>query len=127
MLAIQLILIASALALAVYFVGHWGQARTRAWTKLIFGAFLTFGVYTLLRPDDLTRIAGWVGVGRGADLVLYGLVVMFAFTTLATYIRFLEMEARFARLARRIALEEARREDAQASARLSGQSGEPAL
>ena len=115
MLAIQLILIGSAVALAMYFVAHWGQARARAWTKLIFAAFLTFGVYALLRPDDLTRIAGWVGVGRGADLVLYGLVVMFAFSTLMTYIRFLDMEARFARLARRIALEEARRVDAQSS------------
>ena len=74
---------------------------------VIFLAFLAFGVYALLRPDDLTVIAGWVGVGRGTDLVLYGLVVAFAFTTISTYLRFRDVEIKYARLARSVALQNA--------------------
>jgi len=110
MVVIQLLLIASALGLCAVFLIHRQQARTKAWAKLIFAAFVVFGIYALLRPDDLSRVAGLVGVGRGADLLLYCLVVLFAFTTLATYLRFLEIDARYARLARSIALEQARRE-----------------
>ena len=54
----------------------------------------------MIRPDDLTVVAGWVDVGRGTDLMLYCLIIAFAFTTVASYLRFRELEIRFARLAR---------------------------
>lgn len=107
MLAIQILLILAVLLLVGYFLTRRGNARASAWVKLIFLAFLAFGVYALLRPDDLTVIAGWVGVGRGTDLVLYGLVVAFAFTTISTYLRFRDIEIKYARLARSVALQNA--------------------
>ena len=109
MLIIQLLLITMAVAIVGYFVVHRGQARAAAWAKILFLSFLLFGAYALLRPDDLTRVARLVGVGRGADLVLYGLVLGFAFMTVSSYLKFLELETRLARLARALALEEARR------------------
>jgi hypothetical protein len=108
-LFIQLLLIAMAIGIGVYFVVHRGQARAAAWAKILFLAFLVFGAYALLRPDDLTRIARLVGVGRGADLVLYGLVLCFAFMTVSSYLKFLEIETRLARLARAVAIDEAKR------------------
>ena len=48
------------------------------------------------------------GIGRGADLILYGLVVAFFGFVVTTYKRFRAMETRYTRLARRIALDEAR-------------------
>ncbi|HEY9311863.1 DUF2304 domain-containing protein [Williamsia sp.] len=107
MLVIQILLIVAVLLLVGYFITRRGSARASAWVKLIFLAFLAFGVYALLRPDDLTVIAGWVGVGRGTDLVLYGLVVAFAFTTISTYLRFRDVEIKYARLARSVALQNA--------------------
>ena len=39
--------------------------------------------------------------------MLYCLVIAFAFTTVATYLRFRELEIRYARLARAVALQNA--------------------
>jgi small membrane protein len=111
MLVIQILLILAVLLMVGYFITRRGSARASAWVKLIFLAFLAFGVYALLRPDDLTVIAGWVGVGRGTDLVLYGLVVAFAFTTISTYLRFRDIEIKYARLARSVALQNAANEN----------------
>ena len=47
-----------------------------------------------------------VGIGRGADLILYGLVVAFFGFVVTTFRRFREMETRYTRLARRLALRE---------------------
>ena len=54
----------------------------------------------VIRPDDITWMATQLGVGRGTDLVLYLLVMGFGFFAISTYLRFKEMELRYARLAR---------------------------
>ena len=64
---------------------------------------------SILFPDVWTGLAHQVGVGRGADLVLYGLVVAFLSFTVTTYLRFRDLETNYTRLARRIALSEAPR------------------
>jgi hypothetical protein len=69
--------------------------------------FAAFAVVTILFPRTWTALAQFVGVGRGADLVLYALVVAFLSSTVTTYVRFRDMETRYTRLARRIALDEA--------------------
>ncbi|HEY8372972.1 MAG TPA: DUF2304 domain-containing protein [Pseudonocardiaceae bacterium] len=101
---IQILLIAAVLALLVFFLRHRGTARTAAGVKIGFVLFLLFGVYAVLRPDDVQLLADLVGVGRGTDLMLYALIVAFAFATINTYLRFKELELRYARLARAIAL-----------------------
>ncbi|NMM34640.1 MAG: DUF2304 domain-containing protein, partial [Phycicoccus sp.] len=58
-------------------------------------------------PTVWTRIAKLVGVGRGTDMVLYALVVAFLSFTLTTYVRFRDFEARYTKIARRLALDEA--------------------
>ncbi|NDZ97655.1 DUF2304 domain-containing protein [Streptomyces sp. SID6673] len=111
MIIIQILLVAAALGLVWYFITNRGNARASAGVKLLFVAFVVFGIYAMLRPDDITAVAGWVGVGRGTDLVLYCLVIAFAFTTVATYLRFRELEIRYARLARAIALQNAEKQN----------------
>jgi hypothetical protein len=65
-------------------------------------------VYSIVDPSRTwTRLANWLGIGRGADLILYGLVVAFLGFVVTTYKRFRAMETRYTRLARRIALDEA--------------------
>lgn len=61
------------------------------------------GIYAVLRPDDTTVVANWFGVRRGTDLMLYALVMAFSFTTLSTYMRFKDLELRYARIARALA------------------------
>lgn len=81
------------------------SAKSRAWVKVGYVTFVFAGVYAVLRPDDTTVLAHWLGVDRGTDLMLYALIIAFIFTTLSTYMRFKDLELRYARLARAVALE----------------------
>ena len=104
---IQIVLLAAMVALVWYFVSNRRKARAKAGVKLGFLLFLAACVWAIVRPDDLTVVANWVGVSRGTDLLLYMLVLAFVFTTVSSYIRFREQELRYARLARAVALQTA--------------------
>ncbi|WP_375488965.1 DUF2304 domain-containing protein [uncultured Mycobacterium sp.] len=108
---IQLLLIFSIIALLVYLLRSRRSAQSRAWVKVGYVVFVFAAVYAVLRPNDTTVVAHWVGVARGTDLMLYALIMAFSFTTLSTYLRFKDLELRYARLARAIALEGARAPD----------------
>lgn len=101
-----LLLLAGALLVA-FFVANRRKARAKAGVKIGFVLFVVFMVYAVIRPDDLTWVANRLGVQRGTDLVLYALVMGFAFVTVSTWVRFREQELRYARLARTIALADA--------------------
>jgi hypothetical protein len=60
----------------------------------------------ILFPGLVTLAANAVGVGRGADLVLYAMVVISLFVWVGVYRRLHDMESRFVELARAIALDE---------------------
>lgn len=104
---IQLLLLLGVLALAYYFLSNRRKARAKAWVKLGFALFLILSIWAILRPDDLTVVANWLGVSRGTDLLLYAIVVAFMFVTVSSYMRFREQELRYARLARSVALQTA--------------------
>jgi len=82
-------------------------ARTQAVRRLGLMLFAALAVWSILFPSVWNQIARLVGVGRGTDMVLYALVVAFLSFTLTTYIRFRDFEARYTKLARRLALDEA--------------------
>jgi len=104
---IQGLLIASIVALVVYLLRSRRSAQSQAWIKVGFVLFVLAGVYAVLRPNDTTVVAHWLGVARGTDLMLYALIIAFSFSTLSTYLRFKDLELRYAQLARAIALERA--------------------
>ena len=104
---IQGLLIASIVALVIFLLRSRRSAQSQAWVKVGFLLFVLAGVYAVLRPNDTTVVAHWLGVARGTDLMLYALIVAFSFSTLSTYLRFKDLELRYARLARAIALDSA--------------------
>ena len=106
---IQVLLIAAVISLLIFLLRSRKSAQSKAWVKVGYLAFIVAGVYAVLRPNDTTVVANWVGVDRGTDLMVYALVVAFAFTTLSAYMRFKDLELRYARLARAIALEGAQK------------------
>jgi hypothetical protein len=108
---IQVLLITSIIALLVYLLRSRRSAQTRAWVKVGYLVFVMAAVYAVLRPNDTTVVAHWLGVDRGTDLMLYALIIAFSFTTLSTYLRFKDLELRYARLARAVALEGAQSPD----------------
>ena len=106
---IQVLLIAAVISLLVYLLRARTNAKAKAWVKVGYVLFVIAAVYAILRPDDTTVVANWLGVDRGADLLSYALIIAFVFTTLSTYLRFKELELRYAQLARAVALQNAQR------------------
>ena len=112
---IQVLLIAAVITLLAYLLRSRRSARAKAWVKVGYLLFAVAAVYAILRPDDTTLLANKLGVARGADLREYALVIAFLFTTLSTYLRFKDLELRYARLARAVALDGARAPEGPAS------------
>jgi hypothetical protein len=121
---IQIILVALALLLFAFFVRSSHSVRTQAFKRVGFVVFLILNLDAVLRPEDTTWLAHKVGVGRGADLLLYLLVVAFAFFSVNTFLRFRNLERRFTDLARSIALSNA--QPPQARAEAAGRPADPA-
>jgi hypothetical protein len=105
---IQFLLIAAIITLLVYLLRSRRSAQARAWVKLGYVLIVVAAVYAIVRPDDTTVLANWLGVDRGSDLLGYALIVAFLFTTLSTYMRFKDLELKYAQLARAVALDGAR-------------------
>lgn len=103
---IQIVLIAVVMAVVARLFRSRG-ARAQAIRRLGLLLFAAFAVVSILFPAVWNRIAHLVGVGRGTDMVLYALVVAFLSYTVTTYLRFRDLEVRYTRLARRLALDEA--------------------
>jgi small membrane protein len=68
---------------------------------------ILIGGLAVLFPDAVTMVANAVGVGRGTDLVVYALCVVFLFVTIAQNLRITELHDRTVELARKHALLEA--------------------
>ena len=104
---IQVLLLLAVAVMLFGFIRWQHGVRLQAGKRLAFFAFLALNVWAVLRPDDVTAVAQFLGVGRGADLLLYCLVVAFVFAMLNVYLRFRDLSDRFTELARAVALREA--------------------
>lgn len=103
---IQVLLIAVVLAVAARLFRSRG-ARSQAVRRLGLLLFAAGAVVSILFPNVWNKLASVAGVGRGTDMVLYALVVAFLSFTVTTYLRFRDLETRYTKLARRLALDEA--------------------
>jgi len=79
--------------------------------KVIWRAYvvvvLVAAAVAVIYPDGLTRLANTVGVGRGADLLLYVMVVTFMLVAVVLFRRLATLERRYTQLARSVAVHEA--------------------
>ena len=72
--------------------------------------WIAMGV-AIYQPHELTRLAGFVGIRRGADLVSYVTAIVLIATSLYLYARCLRLEKQITQIVRHIALQEARGPD----------------
>jgi hypothetical protein len=101
---VKLFLIGSVLAIVVWLLRARPGAQRLAVTRLA-GLLLALGWITaVLNPGLVSWVANRMGVGRGADLVLYVLVVVFTFSSIGQYQRIRVLDDRLAELARAQAL-----------------------
>ncbi len=107
MTPIKGLLIAAILAVLIWAFRHRSRVGMRAGIKLTAVALAGVGVAAVADPGITQDLANLVGVARGTDLMLYVLVVVFAFTQAGTYFRFRELEVRFAKAVRAHAIAQA--------------------
>ena len=74
--------------------------------KLFILIFVATMVVFSINPDLSTAIANYLGVGRGADLLFYLSHLVLFFIAFMYYLKFKDMEIRFAQLVRHIAISE---------------------
>jgi hypothetical protein len=82
--------------------GPWPQ-RFRLLRLLIWSA----AALAIAFPGAVQQLAGFLGIGRGADVVLYLFVLVFLGTSFFLYARCRRLEQRLTLLVRHIALREA--------------------
>ena len=107
MIGVQLLLVGAFLALFFIALRSRTAHGVSASKKLGFLVFLLIVVVAVISPALVSRVANLVGVGRGTDLVLYLLAVLFCFYVVNDYLRAQDSRAQLHKLARRIAVLEA--------------------
>ena len=104
------------LALALVLVGLYllkarRSASQQAIRRLFIIVALAAGFFAVLFPNYTTVVASYLGIGRGADLLLYAFVVFALFYVVHQYRRQLWQEKVTADLARALTLAQAEIED----------------
>ena len=113
---IQLILTIAIIMVLVRFLTHRNSLQTKAWKKVLLVLFAAMAILFVLYPNEIDGLAHIVGVGRGADLLLYVLTVAFIFEQLNNYVKSKEENRRIVTLSRKIAIAEALHEAEQKNA-----------
>lgn len=103
---IQLLLMAGIVAIVSWLFIKRG-AKQLAVRRLLIIAFALFAGLAVLFPTVLTYVANLVGVGRGADLLLYATVLVLLGFLALQEARTKAAEKRTTHLARRLAIDEA--------------------
>jgi len=78
--------------------------QTRAWTLIGLAALAAVAVLAVIFPGATTWVANAVGVGRGADLVIYLLIIILGFASLILYRRMLYLQRQLTAVARAVAI-----------------------
>jgi hypothetical protein len=73
------------------------------------------GILAVLFPESTTYVANAIGVGRGADLVLYMLVMVFLYNAVAVSQRIHQLEHKITVLTRELAISRAEQPHVQRS------------
>lgn len=108
---IKLLLAVGVVVIGLTFLRNRHVLRFQAGKKLAASAFVLLCLVSVADPEITNWIANRVGVGRGADLLLYLTVLGFLFVALNTYLTFKDYDGRLTRLARSLAIEEAVRRE----------------
>ena len=85
------------------------RQQLRRTTGTLWLAFWIASATAILRPNITRTIAKAIGIGRGADLVMYCGLLATAIGFFLLYLRFRQSEANITKLVRHMAIQEAKR------------------
>ncbi len=106
-IVIQIILILGLAGPAVILLLPSKGARSLAIRRLTLLLVLVVGIFAIMFPSLADSVAALVGVGRGADLLLYGLIIVFIGYTLSTSAHLRRVDRQISALTRELAIAEA--------------------
>jgi small membrane protein len=99
----QILAILAVIGIAL-FVLRGGGTRHQAIQRILLLLFVAGAAVSVIFPQVLTWLAHLVGIGRGTDLLLYILVIVFLGFVATTYRRVRQLEGDITELSRQIAL-----------------------
>ncbi|MFF2029492.1 DUF2304 domain-containing protein [Arthrobacter sp. NPDC058192] len=103
---VQVVLVLAVIIVSLALMRGGSNARHLAIRRIMLVIFAVVAALSIFFPELLTMLARSLGIGRGTDLVLYGLIVSFMVFMATTYQRFRHMETTLTQLSRRIAIDE---------------------
>src|SRR6185312_4642520 len=106
---VQIALVLAVVLVSLTLMRGGSNARHLAIRRIMLMLFALIAALSIFFPQLLTHVARFFGIGRGTDLVLYGLVVSFLVYMATTYQRFRQMETTLTKLSRRVAIDEVNR------------------
>lgn len=101
---IKIVLIAVLVLVLILLMLPSRGARSQAIRTLALVAFFGAAVVAVIFPDLVNRLAAFFGVGRGADLLLYGLTAVFVAVSLGFIRKLKAQDRKITQLAREMAL-----------------------
>lgn len=104
---IKIVLIAGVLCLCMWAFRNRKRVGMRASARLAVLGLAAIAIASVIDPGITTAVAHRLGVDRGTDLVLYLLVIAFAFTAAGLYFRSRDLERKLDLLVRHTALRDA--------------------
>jgi hypothetical protein len=104
MIPIQIVLISAVVFIAFYM---YLRLRSNLVDAFLIFLFCAVAVFFIILPDMTTRIAQWMGVKRGINLVFYSITVFFFFLILKLYSRMRRLENKFTEMVRENSLKKA--------------------
>lgn len=107
---IKILLIGIVVLTLLYFLKNMDKVAVKAWKRIALLLLLALGIVTIIYPSIIDRLAKTIGIGRGADLLLYITVVAFVFVTLNVYVKFREISQQQGKIISKIAIIEKEKE-----------------
>jgi hypothetical protein len=105
MTPIQIILVVLlVIGAALYF----SKLRSLLLDRLLVVALIGLAIAMIVKPGLTTRVANWVGVGRGVDLIFYLTLVGLSFVLLILYSEVRTLQSRLTELTRAVAIANSR-------------------
>lgn len=103
---IQILLLISSLLLLFLYLRFF---RNRIFNTLFFVGFFLLGALLIVHPEFAQQTAAFFGVGRGVDLIIYLLLVLFFFLFIAVFYKTRHLGKTIIELVRNRAIENARK------------------
>jgi hypothetical protein len=93
-------------ALIFLLIAYLKRLRRAAFDKIFIFLLAIIGIVFVIDPEMTNKIAHFLGVGRGADLIFYLAILGFSYLIIILYSKIKKLEERLADLVRSQALNE---------------------